>query len=99
MYLYQTPQVTQTVKMGDAVFGSLGYALMDAQYANKVVLLTDSIVDYPNTSASIKQDQVDYVVKVYKVGDPDKIGSDATRFTKDPKDPKELKMTSATTAP
>lgn len=71
---------------GDAVFGSLGYALMDAPYANKVVLLTDNIVDYPNTPASIKQDQVDYVVKVDKIGDPDKIGSGATRFTKDPKE-------------
>lgn len=78
--------------MGDAVFGSLGYALMDAQYANKVVLLTDNIVDYPNTPASIKQDQVDYVVKVYKVGDPDKIGSDATRFIKDPKELKIAQM-------
>lgn len=78
--------------MGDAVFGSLGYALMDAQYANKVVLLTDNIVDYPNTPASIKQDQVDYVVKVYKVGDPDKIGSGATRFTKDPKELKIAQM-------
>ncbi|MCT7722478.1 MAG: citrate lyase subunit alpha, partial [Lactobacillus crispatus] len=74
---------------GDAVFGSLGYALMDARYANKVVLLTDNIVDYPNTPASIQQDQVDYVVKIDKVGDPDKIGSGATRF---PKDPKELKI-------
>lgn len=72
--------------LGDAVFGSLGYALMDAQYADKVVLLTDNIVDYPNTPASIKQTQVDYVVKVDKVGDPDKIGSGATRFTKDPKE-------------
>lgn len=76
---------------GDAVFGSLGYALMDAQYADKVVLLTDNIVSYPNTPASIKQTQVDYVVKVDKVGDPDKIGSGATRFTKDPK---ELKIAS-----
>ncbi|KRL05363.1 citrate lyase subunit alpha [Liquorilactobacillus oeni] len=71
---------------GNAVFGSLGYALMDAQYANKVVLLTDNLVPYPNTPASIKQTQVDYVVKVDKVGDPDKIGSGATRFTKDPKE-------------
>lgn len=76
---------------GDAVFGSLGYALMDAQYADKVVLLTDNIVKYPNTPASIKQTQVDYVVKVDKVGDPEKIGSGATRFTKDPK---ELKIAS-----
>ncbi|WP_280926620.1 citrate lyase subunit alpha, partial [Lactobacillus sp. ESL0701] len=77
---------------GDAVFGSLGYALIDAQYADKVVLLTDNIVDYPNTPASIKQDQVDYVVKVDKIGDPDKIGSGATRFTKDPKELKIAQM-------
>lgn len=71
---------------GQAVFGSLGYALMDAQYAHKVVLLTDNLKPYPNTPASIKQTQVDYVVKVDQVGDPDKIGSGATRFTKDPKE-------------
>ncbi len=71
---------------GKAVFGSLGYALMDAQYADKLVLLTDNVVPYPNTPASIKQTQVDYVVKVDEVGDPDKIGSGATRFTKDPKE-------------
>ncbi|GBG95252.1 citrate lyase subunit alpha [Ligilactobacillus salitolerans] len=71
---------------GKAVFGSLGYALMDAQYAQQVVLLTDNVVPYPNTPASIKQTQVDYVVKVDAVGDPDKIGSGATRFTKDPKE-------------
>lgn len=71
---------------GKAVFGSLGYALMDAQYANKVVLLTDNLMPYPNTPASIKQTQVDYVVEVDQVGDPEKIGSGATRFTKDPKE-------------
>ncbi|WP_063516371.1 citrate lyase subunit alpha [Schleiferilactobacillus harbinensis] len=77
---------------GDAAFGSLGYALMDAKYANKVVLLTDNLVDYPNTPASINQTQVDYVVKVAQVGDPDKIGSGATRFTKDPKELKIAQM-------
>ncbi|RHW45615.1 citrate lyase subunit alpha [Bombilactobacillus bombi] len=76
---------------GKAVFGSLGYALMDAQYADKVVLLTDNLVPYPNTPALIKQTQVDYVVQVDQVGDPEKIGSGATRFTKDPK---ELKIAS-----
>ncbi|KRN99100.1 citrate lyase subunit alpha [Companilactobacillus kimchiensis] len=77
---------------GDAVFGSMGYSLMDAKYADKVVLLTDTIMPYPNTPASIKQTQVDYVVKVAKVGDPDKIGSGATRFTKDPKELKIAEM-------
>lgn len=71
---------------GKAAFGSLGYALMDAQYADKVVLITDSIKPYPNTPASIKQTQVDYVVEIDAVGNPDKIGSGATRFTKDPKE-------------
>ena len=77
---------------GDAVFGSMGYSLMDAKYADKVVLLTDTIMPYPNTPASIEQTQVDYVVKVAKVGDPDKIGSGATRFTKDPKELKIAEM-------
>lgn len=71
---------------GDAAFGSLGYALIDAQYADTLVLVTDNIKAYPNTPASIKQTQVDYIVKVDAVGDPEKIGSGATRFTKDPKE-------------
>lgn len=80
--------------VGNAAFGSLGYALVDAKYADKVILLTDNLVDYPNTPASINQTQVDYVVKVDKVGDPDLIGSGATRFTKNPKDLKIAKMVS-----
>lgn len=71
---------------GATAFGSLGYALMDAQYAETVVLVTDELKSYPNTPASIKQTQVDYIVKVDKVGDPDKIGAGATRFTSDPKE-------------
>lgn len=71
---------------GKAVFGSLGYAKVDAQYADKVVLITDTIVGYPNTPISIPQTQVDYVVEVESIGDPDKIGAGATRFTKDPKE-------------
>lgn len=71
---------------GATAFGSLGYALMDAQYADTVVVITDNLVAYPNTPASIKQTQVDYVVKVDQVGNPDKIGAGATRFTKDPKE-------------
>lgn len=71
---------------GKSVFGSLGYAKVDAQYANKVVLITDHLVAYPNTPISIPQTQVDYIVCVDAIGDPDKIGAGATRFTKDPKE-------------
>lgn len=71
---------------GKSAFGSMGYAMVDAAYADTVVLITDEIRPYPNMPASIKQTQVDYVVQVDQIGDPDKIGSGATRFTKDPKE-------------
>ncbi|WP_423253548.1 citrate lyase subunit alpha [Melissococcus plutonius] len=71
---------------GKTIFGSLGYAKVDAQYANKVILITDNLVPYPNTPISIPQTQVDYIVEVDSIGDPDKIGAGATRFTKDPKE-------------
>jgi len=66
--------------------GSLGYAKIDAQYANKVVVLTEELVPYPNAPASISQDQVDAIVQVDEVGDPSKIGGDATRMTKNPRE-------------
>lgn len=66
--------------------GSLGYAMVDAQYADKVVILTECLVDYPNTPCAIPEDNVDYVVKVDSVGDPKGIMSGATRYTKDPKE-------------
>lgn len=83
---------------GKAAFGSLGYALMDARYANQVVVLTDHLVDYPNTPASINEASVDYVVTVPSVGNPDKIGSGATRMTKNPKDLQIARMVSAVIA-
>ncbi|WCE32674.1 citrate lyase subunit alpha [Vibrio sp. SCSIO 43137] len=66
--------------------GSLGYAKIDAQYADKVVVLTEELVPYPNAPASISQDQVDAIVQVDEVGDPSKIGGDATRMTKNPRE-------------
>lgn len=78
---------------GKAVFGSLGYAMVDAKYADNVVLITDTFVPYPCTPISIPQTQVDYVVKVDEIGDPEKIGAGATRFTKDPKELKIAQLT------
>lgn len=66
--------------------GSLGYAMVDAQYAKCVVLLTEEIVEYPNTPASISQDQVDWVVQVDEVGDPSKISVGAARITSNPRE-------------
>jgi len=71
---------------GPSACGSLGYAIVDAKHADKVVLITDYIADYPNTPFSIDQDLVDYIVKVDAVGDPEKISTGATRITKNPRD-------------
>ncbi len=69
-----------------SICGSLGYALPDAQYADKVVILTDDLVAYPNTPNSISECQVDYVVEVDSVGDSSKISSGAIRDSKNPRD-------------
>lgn len=72
--------------LGQSICGSLGYARMDAKYADKVVLITDDLVEYPNVPASISQADVDYVVKVDKIGDSNGIMSGATRFTSNPRE-------------
>lgn len=69
-----------------SICGSLGYALPDAQYADKVVIITDDLVAYPNTPNSISERNVDYVVVVDSVGDSSKIASGAIRDTKNPRD-------------
>ncbi len=71
---------------GKSMCGSLGYARVDAQYADKVIVLTDNIVSYPNVPFGISQRFVDYVVRVDEVGDAAKIMTGATRFTKNPHD-------------
>ena len=71
---------------GKATCGSLGYAMVDAKYADQVVIITDTLVPYPNTPISIPQTDVDYVVEIDAIGDPDGIAKGATRFTKNPKE-------------
>ena len=64
----------------------LAVSTADEQGAKKVVLLTEDIVGYPNHPASIRQDQVDYIVKVDEVGDPTKISVGAARITSNPRE-------------
>ncbi|VDZ90535.1 citrate lyase subunit alpha [Lelliottia amnigena] len=71
---------------GKSSCGSLGYAMVDAQFARKVVLLTEEIVPFPNMPASIVQDRVDYIVQVDSVGDPAKISVGAARVTSNPRE-------------
>ncbi|MGL5646388.1 MAG: citrate lyase subunit alpha, partial [Clostridium sp.] len=71
---------------GQSFCGSLGYAKVDAKFADKVVLLTDNLVPYPNVPASIEQVDVDYIVQMDQIGNPAGIVSGATRYTKDPRE-------------
>ncbi len=71
---------------GKSRCGSLGYARVDAEHAKCVVLLTEEWVDYPNYPASIAQDQVDLIVQVDEVGDPQKITAGAIRLTSNPRE-------------
>ncbi|MDC7785065.1 citrate lyase subunit alpha [Rhodoplanes sp. TEM] len=66
--------------------GSLGYAMVDAARAGKVILLAEQLVPFPNAPASIRQDQVDLVVKVDQIGDPSKISVGAARITSNPRE-------------
>ncbi len=71
---------------GKSACGSLGYAIVDARNANKVVLITDNLSEYPNTPFSIDQDRVDSIVIVDAIGDPKGIATGATRLTRDPRE-------------
>ncbi|MGX4600323.1 citrate lyase subunit alpha [Faecalimicrobium sp. JNUCC 81] len=72
--------------VGNSICGSMGYAKVDAAHAKKTVVVTDTIVPYPNFPQSIPQTQVDYVAVVDEVGDSKGIMSGATRFTNNPKE-------------
>ncbi len=69
---------------GPAACGLLGFALADAQYADKVIVVTDNLVPFPCIPWQIQGNHVDYVVVVDKVGIPEKIVSGTTEITRSP---------------
>ena len=71
---------------GPNACGALGYSFIDATTAEKVVVITDHLVEYPCIPISISQEYVDYVVAVDSIGDTAKIGAGAARVTKNPRD-------------
>jgi len=70
--------------MGPSAFGTMGFAFADAWYADNVVVVTDSIVDYPCLPVSIQECYVDYVVKVDSIGDPGGISTGTLKITDNP---------------
>lgn len=70
--------------VGRAACGPLGYAMVDAANAERVVVVTDTLVAYPAARIDIPQHHVDFVVAVDSIGDPAGILSGTTLPTRDP---------------
>ncbi|MGN0157693.1 MAG: citrate lyase subunit alpha [Brotaphodocola sp.] len=68
---------------GKSDCGVLSYAMVDGDYADKVVAITDCLVPFPNFPAHISMTKVDYVVVVDEIGDPKKIATGAAKPTTD----------------
>ena len=69
---------------GPSACGGLGYALADYQYADRVIVVTDNLVDFPCLPMQVVGNYVDCVVNVDKIGIPEKIVSGTTQITKSP---------------
>ncbi len=69
---------------GPSATGVLGYAKADYMYADKVIIVTDNLVDLPCFPMEIEGNYVDCVVVVEKIGIPEKIVSGSTQITKSP---------------
>jgi citrate lyase subunit alpha / citrate CoA-transferase len=69
---------------GENSCGVLGYVMADSIKAEKVIAVTDSLMEYPNYPADITEDYVDYIVVVDSIGRKSGIVSGTTKITKDP---------------
>ncbi|MFA5803453.1 MAG: citrate lyase subunit alpha [Melioribacteraceae bacterium] len=70
--------------MGKSACGPLGFALGDSEYADRVIVVTDTLVEFPCIPWHIQGNNVDYVVEVESLGEPSKIISGTTQLTKSP---------------
>lgn len=71
---------------GKSACGSMGYAMVDAAYADTVVAITDNLISHPVHPISIPQTQVDYIVVTDSIGDPKGIASGALRISRNPRE-------------
>lgn len=69
---------------GPSACGSLGFALADSMYADRVIVVTDNLVPFPCVPWQIQGNHVDFVVPVESIGDPTKIVSGTTEITRSP---------------
>ncbi len=69
---------------GKSSSGLIGFALVDSEYADNVIVVTDNLVPFPCVPWQIQGNNVDYVVQVDTLGDASKIVSGTTEVTKSP---------------
>lgn len=69
---------------GPSACGVLGYAKADYMYADRVIIVTDNLIEFPCYPMEIEGNYVDFVVVVDKIGIPEKIISGTTQITKSP---------------
>ena len=69
---------------GNTSCGPISFSAVDAQYAEKTVVVTDNLAPYPAYPFEIQQGWTDYVVVVDEIGDPDSIASGTLRITRSP---------------
>ena len=73
-----------TGDQGKSACGLLGFALVDSEYADHVIVVTDNLVPFPCVPWQIQGNNVDFVVEVDSLGDSSKIVSGTTQVTKSP---------------
>ncbi|MDU2064608.1 MAG: citrate lyase subunit alpha [Sporomusaceae bacterium] len=73
-----------TGQIGKSACGALGYAMLDARFAEQVVLVTDNLIDDYVFPYSIPRTDVNYIVPVEAIGDPAGISSGILKITNNP---------------
>jgi len=69
---------------GKTSCGPISFSAVDAQYAEKTVVVTNDLAPYPAHPFEIQQGWTDYVVVVDEIGDPNSIASGTLRITRSP---------------
>ncbi|MCD4820013.1 MAG: citrate lyase subunit alpha [Candidatus Cloacimonetes bacterium] len=70
--------------MGKHPFGPMAFTKADVKYADRTIVVTDSLIDFPCFPWEIMGNDVDFVVVLDEIGDPQKIVSGTTKITKSP---------------
>jgi citrate lyase subunit alpha/citrate CoA-transferase len=69
---------------GNSASGLISFSLVDSEYADRVIVVTDNLVPFPCIPWQIQGNNVDYVVSLDSLGDSSKIVSGTTEITKSP---------------